>query len=113
MQLEQPPDLARLARRNLTGRHGRERRAVLDLAALSARTWKDGELVAQGLGEALLGHPLDALAWLANRRSNLGLGLTSGSVVTLGTITPVQWVATPATFRIEVEALGGLGVTVS
>jgi 2-keto-4-pentenoate hydratase len=84
----------------------------LDLAALSARTWKDGELVAQGLGEALLGHPLDALAWLANRRSSLGLGLLAGSFVTLGTITPVQWVTAPATFRIEVEALGEVSVTV-
>src|SRR4051794_10802855 len=85
----------------------------LDLAALSAQTWKDGELVAQGLGEALLGHPLDALAWLANRRSSLGLGLAGGSFVTLGTITPVQWVTAPATFRIEIEALGELGVTVN
>jgi 2-keto-4-pentenoate hydratase len=84
----------------------------LDLAALSARTWKDGELVAQGLGEALLGHPLDALTWLANRRSSLGLGLAAGGFVTLGTITPVQWVMAGGTFHVDVEALGGVSVTV-
>lgn len=84
----------------------------LDLAALTARTWRDGAVVAEGLSDQLLGHPLDALTWLANRRSRLGLGLAAGSFVSLGTITPVQWVTAPGTFRIEVEALGEVSVTV-
>ena len=84
----------------------------LDLAVLTARTWLDGAVVAQGLSDQLLGHPLDALTWLANRRSRLGLGLAAGSFVSLGTITPVQWVTAPGTFRIEVEALGEVSVTV-
>lgn len=84
----------------------------LDLAALIARTWLDGAVVAQGLSDQLLGHPLDALTWLTNRRSRLGLGLAAGSFVSLGTITPVQWVAAPGTFRIEVEALGKVSVSV-
>ena len=68
----------------------------LDLAALTARTWQDGAVVAEGLSDILLGHPLDALTWLANRRSRLGLGLAAGSFVSLGSITPVQWVTAPA-----------------
>jgi 2-keto-4-pentenoate hydratase len=84
----------------------------LDLAALVGRTWRDGTLVAEGRGEALLGHPLDALAWIATKRAELGLGLTAGSFVTLGTITPVVWVDAPARFTIEIEALGSVGVTV-
>ena len=64
----------------------------LDLAALTARTFHDGRLLAEGRSDALLGHPLDALAWLANCRSKLGLGLTAGQFVSLGTITPVHWV---------------------
>ena len=84
----------------------------LDLAALAGRTWQDGRLLAEGRGEALLGHPLDALAWLANKRSELGRGLAGGTFVTLGTITPVVWVDAPASFRIEIEALGAVSVTV-
>ena len=84
----------------------------LDLAALTARTRLDGTVLAHGLSDQLLGHPLDALTWLANRRSRLGLGLAAGSFVSLGTITPVQWVAAPGTFRIEVEALGAVSVRV-
>ena len=86
---------------------------ALDLAALTARTWRDGVLVAEGRSDVLLGHPLDALAWIANRRSSLGLGLTAGSFVSLGTITPVQWADRPATYTIEVEQLGKVAVTVA
>ena len=84
----------------------------LDLATLTGRTWRDGELLAEGRGDALLGHPLDALAWLANKRSALGLGLLAGTFVTLGTVTPVVWVEGPASLRIEIEALGAVNVTV-
>lgn len=84
----------------------------LDLAALAASTFEDGTLLATGRSDALLGHPLDALAWLANHRSALGLGLAAGSFVSLGSITPVHWVTRPATFCIAVESLGEVGVTV-
>lgn len=77
---------------------------------LRARTLVGGEAVAEGLGEALLGHPMNALAWLANRRSSLGFGLEAGTFVTLGSITPVQWVEGPGAFRIEVEGLGAVEV---
>ncbi len=84
----------------------------LDLAALTGRTWRDGQVVGQGLSDALLGHPLDALAWIATKRSALGLGLAAGTFVTLGTITPVQWVDAPGEFRIEVDGLGEVVVKV-
>jgi 2-keto-4-pentenoate hydratase len=85
----------------------------LDLANLAARTFRDGALVAEGRSDALLGHPLDALAWLATRRSGLGLGLAAGTFVSLGSITPVQWVEVPGVWRIEVEALGAVTVAVA
>lgn len=83
----------------------------LDTGALAARTYRDGELVAEGLSDALLGHPMDALAWLANRRSSLGLGLEAGSFVSLGSITPVQWVERPGAYRIEIDGLGSVEVS--
>jgi 2-keto-4-pentenoate hydratase len=84
----------------------------LDLGALAARTFRDDVFVAEGRSDTLYGHPLDALTWLANRRSALGLGLEAGSFVSLGSITPVLWVGEPARYRIEVEALGGVAVEV-
>ena len=85
----------------------------LDLANLAARTSRAGALVAEGRSDALLGHPMDALAWLATHRSSLGLGLAAGSFVSLGSITPVQWMDGPAVWRIEVEALGVVTVAVA
>jgi 2-keto-4-pentenoate hydratase len=85
----------------------------LDLAALRGRTWRDGDLLGEGHGSALLGHPLDALAWIANKRARLGLGLAAGTFITLGTITPVAWVEAPGAYRIEIEALGSVSVTVA
>jgi 2-keto-4-pentenoate hydratase len=84
----------------------------LDLGALLARTWRNGTVMAEGRSDALHGHPLRALAWLASRRASLGLGLAAGTFVSLGSITPVQWVTAPATYRIEVEALGTVTVTI-
>ncbi len=71
------------------------------------------DLLGEGQGAALLGHPLDALAWIANKRARLGLGLAAGTFVTLGTITPVAWVEAPGAYRIEIEALGSVSVTVA
>ena len=85
----------------------------LDLGRLAARTLRDGAVIAEGRADSLLGHPLEALAWIANRRSSLGLALPAGSFVSLGSMTPVDWVAAPARYRIEVEALGSVEVAVS
>lgn len=82
----------------------------LQLDQLQARTFLDGALVAEGTSDALLGHPLDALAWLANRRAAQGRGLDAGAFVSLGSITPVQWLARPAGARIEVDGLGEVSV---
>lgn len=83
----------------------------LALDRLLARTLIDGSEVARGTSDALMGHPLDALVWLANRRSAQGHGLDAGAFVSLGSITPVQWLAAPGTARIEVEGLGAVEVT--
>lgn len=85
----------------------------LALDRLAARTLLDGELVGTGRSDALLSHPLDALAWLATRRASLGLSLAAGSFVSLGSITPVHWVKAPGRFRIEVEGLGAVELTVT
>lgn len=86
---------------------------ALRLDRLDARTYLDGEPVGTGRSDALLGHPLDALAWLATRRAALGRPLGAGTVVTLGSITPVHWVTAPGRFRIEVEGLGAVELAVS
>ncbi len=82
----------------------------LALDRLTARTIIDGQEVATGLSDELLGHPLNALVWLADNFASRGRTLRAGRFVSLGTITPVQWIAEPCAVKIEVEGLGGVGV---
>lgn len=82
--------------------------AALTLDRLTARTVIDGAQRAEGTSDALLGHPMEALLWLAERRRRLGLGLAAGTFVSLGSITPVQWLEGPTSARIEVEGLGAV-----
>lgn len=85
---------------------------ALELDRLAARTLVDGRLVAEGTGAALLGHPLDALLFAVEKRRRLGRGLEAGLFLSLGTMTMPQWVEGPATYRIEVEALGAVELAI-
>ena len=62
---------------------------ALDLASHAARgrvTHADGSTQQRdGVGHNVLGDPRDALAWLANELSSLGVTLNAGEVVTTGT----------------------------
>jgi 2-keto-4-pentenoate hydratase len=61
-------------------------RSVPDLAAVAGRLMLDGRTVAEGTGAAVLGHPLNALAWLARRAAALGQPLRAGEVVITGAV---------------------------
>jgi 2-keto-4-pentenoate hydratase len=55
-----------------------------DLAALVATLYVDGEPVGSGRGDAVLGHPATAVAWLANTLAAYGERLAAGEVVLPG-----------------------------
>jgi 2-oxo-3-hexenedioate decarboxylase/2-keto-4-pentenoate hydratase len=83
----------------------------LDLAALAGRTVVDGREVGRGLGADAMGHPLDALAWLADRLAARGRTLRAGEVVLTGSLVATQWLDQPAVVEVEIEALGRLCVS--
>ncbi|MDP6517071.1 MAG: fumarylacetoacetate hydrolase family protein [Alphaproteobacteria bacterium] len=64
-----------------------------DLAALEARLVVNGRVVETGDGAQVMGHPLEALTWLANHLSGRGPGLGGGALVTTGTCTPIATAA--------------------
>jgi 2-keto-4-pentenoate hydratase len=61
----------------------------IDLAAQPVRLTVNGRVLREGTGGAVLGHPLNALLWLANMLSSRGLGLKAGQYVTTGVTTEV------------------------
>ncbi len=60
-----------------------------ELAASAVSVTRDGELVTTGSGAAVLGHPLNVMAWLADELPRFGSRLRRGDVVTTGVATDV------------------------
>ena len=58
-----------------------------DLAANPVRLLVNGRETTSGFGAAALGHPLQALTWLANALPKYGLSLRKGDWVTTGVVT--------------------------
>lgn len=78
----------------------------LDLAALKGRMWLDGKEAGHGRGGDILGHPLEALAWLANLRVRQGRPLQAGAFVLLGSVVQTVWPQAGAHVEVEIEHLG-------
>jgi 2-oxo-3-hexenedioate decarboxylase/2-keto-4-pentenoate hydratase len=78
----------------------------LDLPALTGVTRVNGREMGRGEGRAVMGHPFEALAWLANLRARLGLGLRAGEFVLLGSVVETCWVGPGDEVAVVVENLG-------
>jgi 2-keto-4-pentenoate hydratase len=86
---------------------------ALDLARLSGATCVNGIEVGRGTGALVMGHPLEALAWLANSRAKHGLEpLKAGEFVTLGSVVETKWLDAGDEVRVEIEGLGELTLSV-
>jgi 2-keto-4-pentenoate hydratase len=83
----------------------------LDLPALTGVTRLNGREVGRGEGGAVMGHPFEALAWLANLRASLGLGLRAGEFVLLGSVVETRWVGPGDEVTVAIERLGEVRAT--
>ena len=66
----------------------------------------NGELVGEGMGSDVMGHPLEPLAWLANNLAARGEELKAGMVVITGSIVPPKWLKAGDSAVIGIEGLG-------
>lgn len=84
---------------------------AIDLAAAKGRTRIGGTEQGSGTGADVMGHPFEALAWLANTLAGHGERLKAGQIVLTGSVAPVIWVeSVPASAEIELDGLGAVGV---
>ncbi|MCL8208934.1 MAG: fumarylacetoacetate hydrolase family protein [Actinomycetia bacterium] len=61
------------------------------LASVTAVLLVDGRPVGQGRGADVLGHPLEALVWLARQAATQDAMLPAGTLVLLGSLVAVHW----------------------
>ena len=83
----------------------------LDLASLEGHMAVNGGRIGEGVGSAILGHPFEALAWLAKAMNARGRMLRQGEIVLLGSIIQTQWVAAGDRVDILIDGLGAVSVT--
>jgi 2-keto-4-pentenoate hydratase len=85
----------------------RVRPGEVDLPQVAMRFFKNqDELIEEGLGEAVMGDPAAAVAWLANRLRAYGVGLKAGEVVLSGAFTAAAPAVKGDRFRAEFSGLG-------
>ena len=82
------------------------RSAVPDLLKVTGRAVINGVEAGRGTGADVLGHPHNALAWLANRLAAEGKGLHAGQIVLTGSLVKTQWLNAGDHVAMELSGLG-------
>ena len=79
---------------------------TLDLAEMRGQLWVNNELRGNGSGSDILGHPLNALVWLADRYAALNRSLPAGCFVLLGSVVQTQWLNVGDYVKVALDNLG-------
>lgn len=82
----------------------------LDLRYMGLVLEKNGEVVATAAGAAVLGHPANAVVWLANKLAQYGVSLNAGEIIMSGSLTAACPVAAGDNMRATFAGLGTVGV---
>ena len=78
----------------------------LDLAQVAARLSINGREIGIGVGGDVMGHPLNALAWLADKLAGAGTPLRGGMIVMTGSMVPIQYPVAGDRILVEISGLG-------
>lgn len=87
------------------------RSAVPELSDVQGRTLVNGREAGRGTGADVLGHPHNALAWLANHLATHGTALRAGEVVMTGSLVKTVWLGAGDAATMEFSGLGTVEVT--
>jgi 2-keto-4-pentenoate hydratase len=78
-----------------------------DLSHAVGKMTINGQKIGQGLTGDIMGHPYEALAWLANSLAERGTYLKEGEIVMLGSVVETQWVLPDDEVMVDIEGIGG------
>src|SRR5215510_4598827 len=81
------------------------------LLKVTGRAIINGKEAGRGTGADVLGHPHNALAWLANHLAFEGRGLHAGQVVLTGSLVKTVWLKAGDRVTMELEGLGKVEAT--
>jgi 2-keto-4-pentenoate hydratase len=69
---------------------------------------REGVELARDKGRAAMGHPANAVAWLAGELADRNRSLNAGDLVMTGTLTPILLIDAPATYTTRFATLGSV-----
>jgi 2-keto-4-pentenoate hydratase len=84
----------------------------IDLAAVRGVATINGNKVGEGRGADAMGHPLDAVVWLADHLASIGRGLLRGDVVITGSMVTTKTVTSGDVVAFDVAELGAVELRV-
>ncbi len=79
-----------------------------DLPNLKMKIFKNGAYHSEGLGSAVQGNPLTAVAWLANTLGAFGIPFKAGEVILSGSLAPLVPVVAGDRMDLELEGIGSV-----
>jgi 2-keto-4-pentenoate hydratase len=82
--------------------------ADIDIKAIDAVLTRNGEVVAEGRSDAVLGDPVIAVAWLARKVASFGVRLKAGDIVLPGSCTRAIDARPGEEFHAEFAGLGSV-----
>ena len=85
----------------------------LDLARVTAQLSINGRKIGSGNGGDVMGHPLNALAWLADKLATAGTPLRRGMIVVTGSMVPIQYPVAGDRILVEIVGLGTVELAVT
>jgi 2-oxo-3-hexenedioate decarboxylase/2-keto-4-pentenoate hydratase len=77
-----------------------------NLREVRGRALINGVEAGRGTGADVLGHPAEALAWLANHLAIEGRGLHAGQIVLTGSLVKTVWLKAGDHVVMELQGLG-------
>ncbi len=83
---------------------------ALDLPNLKCEVFKNGRKISEGLGSAVQGSPLTAVAWLANTLGTYGVPLKAGEIILSGSLVPLAPAVAGDVFVAAIDGLGRVEV---
>ena len=86
---------------------------TIDLTAAPGKMIVNGEVIGEGVGTDIMGHPLEPVAWLANNLAGLGKSLRAGETILTGSFAPPYMLDAGDSATISIEGLGEAHLTVA
>ncbi|MCL7748648.1 2-keto-4-pentenoate hydratase [Halalkalibacter alkaliphilus] len=85
----------------------------VDLSQVGMVLLKNGEIVNTGVGAAVMGHPANCVAWLANKLSEFDITLKAGEVILSGALSAAVDAEPGDIFTAKIAHLGEVSVRFS